>query len=63
MAALNCQPVIETADASVTVDVVSRAVQRYSISDGSNVVTTAWSDNLAKHAYKNSGDQKNVTVR
>ena len=69
MTALNCQPIVETADATVTVDMISGAVQRYSIFDGPNVATSAWSDHYEIH---NSTDpssdnlyegQVNVTVR
>lgn len=47
--ALNCQPIIETANASVTVDLASGAVQKYSILDTPKHATSAWNDNYESH--------------
>ena len=69
MAAINCQPIIETADASVTVDPVTGNALDFSISDSPNVVTSAWSHNFEAHVSTNSinelrnDGQVNVTVR
>ncbi len=65
MAALNCQPIIETANASVTIDMVSGAVQDFSIIDGPKVVASAWSDNFEAHNLTDttSDVSLNVTVR
>ena len=69
MTAINCQPIIETADASVTVDPATGNALDFSISDSPNIVTSAWSDNFEAHVSTNSTDelrndgQVNVTVR
>ena len=53
VAALNSQPIMETASASTTVDIVSGAVQRFSIIDGPTVVTSARSENY--EVYHSTG--------
>ena len=65
MAALNCQPIIETANASVTIDIISGTVQDFSIIDDPKVVTSAWSDNFEAHNFTDSTSDisLNVTVR
>ena len=69
IAALNCQPIVETANTSVTIDMASGAVQSFALVDGPSVVASAWSDYYEIH---NSTDpstdllyegQTNVTVR
>lgn len=65
MAALNCQPFIESADAYVKVDVISGAVRSFSIIDNPKVMTSAWSDNYEIHNPTDApvDDLANVTVR
>lgn len=64
MAGLNCQPIIETAHASVTVDMTSGAVQNFSIIDVPSVVPSAWSDPYAEHNSTSVDEsQANITVR
>ncbi|KAI9796263.1 MAG: hypothetical protein M1833_006432 [Piccolia ochrophora] len=49
LTALNCLPIIESANAKVTVDVQSGAVREYLILDDPVNATEAWSDNLLLH--------------
>ena len=68
IAALNCQPIIESANASVTVDLANGAVQGYSILDAPDMATSAWSDDYEEHNTTDTNaepftGQTNVTVR
>ena len=70
MAALNCQPIIETANASVTVDMFSGVVQDFFIIDDPSVVTSPWNDNYEVHNSTDPPNEKegvegqvNITVR
>ena len=68
MAALNCQPVIEIASATVTVDLTSLAVLDYSILDVPKDATNAWTDNYEGHNSTDADEnpfstESNVTVR
>ena len=49
IAALNCQPIVETAEACVKIDVISGDVQSFSIITSPKVATSAWSDNYEAH--------------
>lgn len=49
MTALDCQSIIETANASVTLDLTSGAVQGYSLVDNLRLSISAWSDDSEEH--------------
>jgi len=49
MTALNCLLIFETAEASVTVDLATSAVQSYSLATKPINATAAWSDNWLQH--------------
>lgn len=49
MTAINCQPIIETANASVTLDLTSGAVQGYFLMETPKLSTSAWSNNYEEH--------------
>lgn len=49
MTALNCLPIFETAEASVTVDLATSAVQNYSLATKPVDATAAWSDHWLPH--------------
>jgi hypothetical protein len=49
MTALNCLPIFETAEASVTVDLATSAVQSYSLATKPINAPAAWSDNWLQH--------------
>ena len=49
IAALNCQPIIETSNASVTVDLATGTVREYSLLDTPRNASNAWSDNYEAH--------------
>ena len=44
LAAINCTPIIEHATADVTVDIITGAVQDYSVRSAPQNATEAWSD-------------------
>ena len=49
MTALNCRPIIETANARVTVDIASLQVQNYSLTSDPVPDTKAWTDLFTTH--------------
>ncbi|EXJ77095.1 hypothetical protein A1O3_10253 [Capronia epimyces CBS 606.96] len=56
MSALNCQPRIEWSNASVTVDMATGRVWKYSIIDAPETVDWPWSDAYLTHNYSQPGD-------
>lgn len=68
IAAISCQPIMETVDASVTVDMISDIVLNFSISGDPTIAASAWSDNYETHnttdpAAELGEGHTNVTVR
>jgi hypothetical protein len=64
----NCEPIIETADASVTVDPSTGEIQSFNITGSPKVATGAFTDNFIAHngsvSDLRSGYSKfNVTIR
>ncbi|KEF53489.1 uncharacterized protein A1O9_10464 [Exophiala aquamarina CBS 119918] len=68
MTALNCRPIIETANARVTVDITSLKVQHYSLTSDPVPDTKAWNDLFTYHVAEEdlpsdiNGYPVNVTV-
>lgn len=68
MTALNCRPIIETANAQVTVDITSLKVQNYSLTSDPVPDTNAWTDLFTTHVSEEDlpsdidGYPINVTV-
>jgi hypothetical protein len=62
MTALNCLPIFETAEASVTVDLATSAVQSYSLATKPVDATAAWSDNWFLHNRTVVDDTVKVTI-
>ncbi|KAI0388910.1 hypothetical protein F5Y17DRAFT_451155 [Xylariaceae sp. FL0594] len=56
MAALNCMPVMETANASVTVSIPDGRVVDFTLRDEPQPDEHAWSDNFRVHRYSNSSE-------
>jgi hypothetical protein len=64
----NCQPIIETADATVTVDPSSGAIQSFSITSSPKVATEAFTDKFVAHNgsitdLRAGYSEFNVTIR
>lgn len=62
MTVLNCAPIIETANASVTVDQADGRVIDFNITDAPVPEDSAWSDDFAVHDSGLDGPTYNVTV-
>ncbi|KAI0521002.1 hypothetical protein F5B22DRAFT_653424 [Xylaria bambusicola] len=64
MAVLNCMPIIETADATVTVDGAGGNVVEFSLHAEPQPDLYAWSDDFKQHKYNNSlsGFEINITT-
>ncbi|KAJ4529589.1 hypothetical protein HRR86_003382 [Exophiala dermatitidis] len=56
MTALNCRPRIEWANASVTVDMSTGRVWKYSVVDAPKTVGWPWTDVYQSHSYTQPGD-------
>ncbi|KAI0096452.1 hypothetical protein GGR51DRAFT_567199 [Nemania sp. FL0031] len=56
MAALNCMPIIETVDATVTVDAADGRVVNFTLNSEPRSDDNAWSNDFTQHQYDNRTD-------